>query len=359
MLLVLGLLACAGKDNTGDSATGDSTPVVDPDGDGFLPPEDCDDTRADVFPGAEDANGDGVDADCDGVDGVPFVGCTPVDVPDVYPTIEDALVAGDTNICLGEGTFTPAALPEGAERAPSGFHGQGRDRTFLVDPARYYAPSVLGGLSATGIVTGNASHSFADVTLTDAVVEGFSNFQCDRCALVDSPIEMYVNEATRAVTLVDSWVTASDVGVHLVTEGCTASCGLYSDLRVNNMTFSGNGTAFAMDLRGNYNIYFQVENSVFVDQTENVLTVELHTGTGSPAVVPSGNGNLVWNCGEDPFPDGDAFTTQEHDPELDMAYAPPRPLPDSPVIDSAGSEASATDFWGNPRKVPDKGAVER
>jgi uncharacterized protein (TIGR03382 family) len=36
---------------------------------------DCDDARADVYPGATDAAGDGVDADCDGVDPEPKGNC--------------------------------------------------------------------------------------------------------------------------------------------------------------------------------------------------------------------------------------------------------------------------------------------
>lgn len=51
---------------------------ADADGDGFSLPNganapgvfDCDDTRADVHPGAEDAADDGVDENCDGVDGM-------------------------------------------------------------------------------------------------------------------------------------------------------------------------------------------------------------------------------------------------------------------------------------------------
>jgi hypothetical protein len=41
----------------------------DRDYDGAYTPADCDDTRADRFPGAADPDGDGVDQNCDGVDG--------------------------------------------------------------------------------------------------------------------------------------------------------------------------------------------------------------------------------------------------------------------------------------------------
>ena len=39
---------------------------MDGDGDGVAPPEDCDDARADVHPGALDLPGDTLDADCMG-----------------------------------------------------------------------------------------------------------------------------------------------------------------------------------------------------------------------------------------------------------------------------------------------------
>jgi hypothetical protein len=44
--------------------------VLDADGDGYAGGADCDDATADTHPGAPDAAGDGLDADCDGIDGV-------------------------------------------------------------------------------------------------------------------------------------------------------------------------------------------------------------------------------------------------------------------------------------------------
>lgn len=46
-----------------------TTANADADGDGFPEGVDCDDTDARVFPGAQDAPGDGIDSDCDGLDG--------------------------------------------------------------------------------------------------------------------------------------------------------------------------------------------------------------------------------------------------------------------------------------------------
>lgn len=53
---LLGLAACGADE------------VVDADWDGIPAGQDCDDGDPEVYPGAPDAPGDGVDADCDGVD---------------------------------------------------------------------------------------------------------------------------------------------------------------------------------------------------------------------------------------------------------------------------------------------------
>jgi hypothetical protein len=59
-------LGCAGDDP--DRPVPEPDPVEDGDGDGVVPPEDCDDGDAGVFPGAPDPFYDGVDSDCGGND---------------------------------------------------------------------------------------------------------------------------------------------------------------------------------------------------------------------------------------------------------------------------------------------------
>ena len=64
----------AGKDNDCDGAIDEDG---DDDQDGFINIDfggsDCNDRLPNVFPGADDAPGDGIDSDCDGFDGDVFI----------------------------------------------------------------------------------------------------------------------------------------------------------------------------------------------------------------------------------------------------------------------------------------------
>lgn len=64
--LMLGLSACDGGDNNDQALYG--VAVVDADGDGYDSSEDCDDSDADVNPGATETPADTVDSNCDGED---------------------------------------------------------------------------------------------------------------------------------------------------------------------------------------------------------------------------------------------------------------------------------------------------
>ncbi|MSQ03034.1 MAG: hypothetical protein EXR71_14295 [Myxococcales bacterium] len=357
MFLFFVLSACTTADETGETGDPADTGPFDADGDGIYTPEDCDDSRDDVYPGAaDDQKGDGVDMDCVGGDGDPIVGCSPILVPDVYPTIEDALLDGKSNLCLGPGTYAPGPLPDGAT-AVSAFRGQGRDVTVVDDPSGHYEVRVLAGLTATGRVTGSGSYQFNDVTLRDAVIADFDNFFCDRCGLVRSPIDAEVSEAVAGIALSDGWIAGATAGVRLTLSGCRNSCsGYYTDLRMYNMTFVGNAVAIELDLSGDYDIYSVIDNSVFVDNGA-IMTVAEGSGV-VPRLNISSQGNVEWGS-TDAFPDGDDFSIKVQDPQLDMAFTPPRPMEGSPLIDSAkGDFVTFTDFWGVERIDADKGAVE-
>jgi len=72
----------------------------DGDGDGHCAPQDCNDTNAMVFPGAEDPDLDSIDQNCDGVDGWRDPGAVatppPADVVDAGPApVEPTPIATD------------------------------------------------------------------------------------------------------------------------------------------------------------------------------------------------------------------------------------------------------------------------
>jgi len=85
--------------------------AVDQDDDGYSNGIDCDDRNAHVFPGAEDAAGDGVDSNCDGMDGVAVdmdgdsyssaVDCNDED-PNIYPGADEVEGNGADDNCDGE-----------------------------------------------------------------------------------------------------------------------------------------------------------------------------------------------------------------------------------------------------------------
>ncbi len=66
-LVGLGLSACTDRNTTAIYGAPD-TGFIDADNDGTRASLDCDDTNADIYPGAPETPGDGVDSNCDGED---------------------------------------------------------------------------------------------------------------------------------------------------------------------------------------------------------------------------------------------------------------------------------------------------
>lgn len=62
------LMACYGAMPSRGEYPGEPA-CADGDGDGVCVPQDCNDADPAAFPGAEDADGDGLDQNCDGTDG--------------------------------------------------------------------------------------------------------------------------------------------------------------------------------------------------------------------------------------------------------------------------------------------------
>ena len=63
LFFILGLLACRAETKTTNEIEAEEV-LVDADGDGYTMAEDCDDSRAEIYPGAEEIC-DGIDNNCD------------------------------------------------------------------------------------------------------------------------------------------------------------------------------------------------------------------------------------------------------------------------------------------------------
>lgn len=139
----------------------------DGDGDGYFPPADCDDTDATIHPGAEDPAGDGIDQNCDGIDGTAnavFVSsgsgsdtstCGPIAEPckTIGHGISHAPGLGTTDVYVNGGTYPKFDVVEGIDVI--GGYGQNWKR----------------GTQASGSTTVTVNASFdASIGATVAVV---------------------------------------------------------------------------------------------------------------------------------------------------------------------------------------------
>ncbi|MEZ4235240.1 MAG: MopE-related protein [Myxococcota bacterium] len=142
------LCACSGDKDPADSGTDADTATTEPtdpndqDGDGFSPPQDCDDHDPDVHPGAVDTPYDGIDSDCGGgsdydADGdghdalqAPFGDdCDDTD-PDVHPGATEACNGVDDD-CDGA-TDPPGSQGEVSWYADADLDGYGDPATEVV-----------------------------------------------------------------------------------------------------------------------------------------------------------------------------------------------------------------------------------
>ena len=178
-------------DNLGATATSTQTISVvgDGDSDGYFPPADCNDSNAAINPGAADAAGDGVDSNCDGIDG----------------TISDAVFVASVS---GADTGTCGAID-----APCSTIGQGLVRAGATGKANVYVAggsypkfNVVAGISVKGGFGQNWARGLLGTAPTTATVTAAFD------ATVGGPVGIYADGVTSA-TLV------SDVTVQGVTAG--------------------------------------------------------------------------------------------------------------------------------------------
>ena len=143
------------EDDTGTSPADDTgtSPMNDNDGDGVAARDDCDDNDASVYPGAEDAEIDGIDQDCDGLDGPDADGdgyadaaaggddCDDSD-PDINPEASEVWDDGVDQDCDGVADVEDAActadftvtMPDGGTTTLDFCQAWGFEAAFEYDP---------------------------------------------------------------------------------------------------------------------------------------------------------------------------------------------------------------------------------
>lgn len=362
-----GTETAADTETSGDSDSGGETDsedsgypdfddeFPDEDGDGWSALEDCDETNPDVHPRAEDPEGDGIDGDCDGYDGDTWLGCGPVHVPDIWPTVADALASGNREPCLGEGTFT---LPDGPDiDFLFGAVGQGRDRTLLVleDSGTYLA--YVQQLTVTG-----AAHTDAGFRPVDAALSDFTVYLVPYTMLLHLE-RTTVEHSTIAgggyselgVWIQDSYIV--DSRIEFTMYGCwdedrDPSCGGAGDFRIEVYNSTFEDCDYAFNVRADGDGYMTFRNNVFL-RVDRFAYWDLAVLMGVEEAA-----NIAWELGTAPDLERDRVTLTELDPQFEEGTVPPRPSETSPLVDAA-IEGTETDYWRQPRTVPDIGAVER
>jgi len=147
-------------DNKGATATISTTVSAtgDGDGDGYFPPADCNDADPAIHPGAADPAGDGIDQNCDGIDG----------------TITNAVfvnsgTGADTGTC-GDATGPCATITQGIARATSSSKSE-----VYVAGGSYPKFDVVAGIGVQGGYGQNWQRGLTATGATVATVNGASD----------------------------------------------------------------------------------------------------------------------------------------------------------------------------------------
>lgn len=330
----------------------------DADADGWSVTCDCDDTDPDVYPGsdAEDIEGDGIDDDCNSYDGETWVGCSPHQVPDIWPTLADALADMNRAPCVGEGTFSLPASPD--NDLFWGFSGQGRDLTTVILEDDFTYLGYVSHGTVTGFAYAEGGFGAVDATLSSIELSLHPSdvrLTLDRTTVEDSVIGGGGYEPL-SIRIRDSFVRNSQL--RFTNYGCwdperDPTCAGAGDfeIEISNSTFTDVSNALQIRADGVGELWFR--NNVFFNLTGAFASWDLG---GVDEIVD--DANVAWNVPGSDDVDETLIEFTEADPMFEEGTEPPRPGEGSPLIDAAyfGSE---TDYWGNPRKVPDIGAVER
>ena len=202
-------------DDTGEEV--DTGEVVDADGDGVPAEQDCDDTNAEIHPGAEESC-DGADNDCDGV----IDEDDAVDVITFYADEDGDGFGGNTNTVMAcEAPVGFSATGGDCDDTDPAFH-PGAGESDCTDPADYNCDGSVGWAD----VDGDGFAACEDCDDADADVNDNATEICDT---LDNDCDGLVDSYDPGVTGTSSWYGDADGdghgGTQFQVEACEAPAG--------------------------------------------------------------------------------------------------------------------------------------
>ncbi|MGB6056958.1 MAG: PKD domain-containing protein, partial [Microthrixaceae bacterium] len=195
-------------DNLGmtDTATVTITANGDGDGDGYFPPADCNDGDASINPGAPDAAGDGIDSNCDGIDGTVnavFVSNSGTDsgtcgvIASPCATIAQGITRtsaiGTTEVYVAGGTYSKFNAVNGVDVI--GGYGQNWQRGLTATGSTTVTVNSAFDASVGGPVALVASGITSATRIADLTLKG------GNAAAGQTSYTVYVNNSTSALQL--------------------------------------------------------------------------------------------------------------------------------------------------------------
>ncbi len=215
IVLETGQVEDTSAEDTGD--TEDTGEAVDADGDGVPAEQDCDDTNAEIYPGADESC-DGADNDCDGV----IDEDDAVDVVTFYADGDgDGFGDNETSVMACEAPVGFSATGGDCDDADPAFH-PGAGESDCTDPADYNCDGSVGWADA------DADGFAACEDCDDADVDVNDN-ATEICDTIDNDCDGLVDSYDPSVTDASTWYGDADGdgygGSQFQTAACVAPAG--------------------------------------------------------------------------------------------------------------------------------------
>jgi predicted outer membrane repeat protein len=317
---------CDGVDNDCNGQIDEGLPLTqqwaDNDGDGYGDPDnpvlacgpgsgvvdnarDCDDTDANTSPDAIDTAGNGIDEDCDGY-------IDEYGVPDIYPTVDDALDAAPDGavIQLDSGTFVTTVDLSGRDIVFAGegcehtlLYGDGKGTTVTMDAGTITEMSIAGGFAEFGggiLVQGDVEATKICVTGNSATDTGGGIAVESGTLFLDQAL-IHGNSAYDGGGLYVSWsaaivVTGSAFVENVATDDGGALAAQGGDIQIYSSLFAGNsagdeGGGVALQVHSDtvtgetFPSSAHVENLTFVDNFAGDYGHGFHLRQGEATLI--------------------------------------------------------------------------